>query len=134
MKWLHNAIIMSFVIGMFLIPARMYAQSDQDVSIVSMGEQPGARESVSRGKYSFVVKLKDEVSSILSRMKSIIMGKGGSFEGNTEHGYFEGKSVLGTIKGAYRSISHNEIEITIDNKPLVISYSTVESEIRKYLI
>jgi hypothetical protein len=66
-------------------------------------------------------------------MKSIITGKGGSFEGNRESGSFEGKSVLGTIKGEYRSISDNEIEITIDDKPLLMSYSTIESEIKKYL-
>jgi len=67
-------------------------------------------------------------------MKSIIMGKGGSFEGNTERGSFEGKSVLGIIKGEYRSISHNEIEIIIDDKPFVMTYSAIESEIKKYLI
>jgi hypothetical protein len=128
-----HAIIMSFVIGLFLIPSTIYAQSDQYATIVSPIEQPHACKSASRVKHSFIVKLKDEVSSILSKMKSIITGKGGSFEGNKEYGSFEGKSVLGTIKGEYRSISDNEIEITIDDKPLLISYSTIESEIKKYL-
>jgi hypothetical protein len=133
MKRSLYAIIMSFVIGLFLIPVTIYAQSDQDATIVSPIEQPHACKSVSGGKYSFIVKLKDEVSSILSKMKSIITGKGGSFEGNRESGSFAGKSVLGTIKGEYRSISDNEIEITIDDKPLLMSYSTIESEIKKYL-
>jgi hypothetical protein len=66
-------------------------------------------------------------------MKSIITGKGGSLEGNKEFGSFEGKSVLGTIKGEYRSISDDEIEIIINDKPRLIPYSTIESEIRKYL-
>ena len=133
MKRSLYAIIMSFVIGLFLIPVTIYAQADQNATIVSPIEQPHAYKRVSGGKYSFIVKLKDEVSSILSKMKSIIMGKGGSFQGNKEHGSFEGKSVLGTIKGEYRSISDNEIEITIDDKPLVMSYSTIETEIKKYL-
>jgi len=133
MKRSLYAIIISFVIGLFLIPVTIYAQSDQDATIVSPIEQPNTCKSVSRVKHSFIVKLKDEVSSILSKMKSIITGKGGSFEGNKECGSFEGESVLGTITGEYRSISDNEIEITIDDKPLVMSYSTIEAEIKKYL-
>jgi hypothetical protein len=133
MKRSLYAIIMFFVIGLFLIPVTIYAQSDQDATIVSPIEQSHACKSDSRIKHSFIVKLKDEVSSILSKMKSIITGKGGSFEGNKEYGSFEGKSVFGTIKVEYRSISYNEIEITIDDKPLVMPYITIESEIRKYL-
>ncbi len=133
MKGSLYVIIMSFVIGLFLIPITIYAQSDQDATIVSPIEQPHACKSVSPAKHSFIVKLKDAASSILSKMKSIITGKGGSLEGNKEFGSFEGKSVLGTIKGEYCSISDNEIEITINDKPLLIPYSTIESEIRKYL-
>jgi len=134
MKRSLYAIIMSVVIGLFLIPVTMYAQSDQDATVVSPVEQPHASKSASPVKHSFIVKLKDDISSILSKMQSIIMGKGGSFEGNTERGYFEGKSVFGIIKGEYRSISYNEIEITIDDKPFVMSYGKIESEIKKYLI
>ena len=133
MKRSLYAIIVSFVIGLFLLPVTIYAQSDQDPAIGSPVEQPHACKSVSGGKYSFIVKLKDEVSSILNKMKAIITGKGGSFQGNKECGSFEGESVFGTIKVGYRSISDNEIEITIDDKPFVVSYSTIESEIKKYL-
>ena len=133
MKGSLYAIIMSFVIGLFLMPATIYAQSDQDAAIVSPIEQPHACKSASRDKHSFIVRLKDQASSMLSKMKSIITGKGGSFEGNKECGCFEGKSVLGTIKGEYRSISDNVIEITINDKPLDMSYITIESVIKKYL-
>jgi hypothetical protein len=126
-------IIMSIVIGSFSIPVTIYAQSDQDTTIVSPIEQSLACKSASPVRHSFIVKLKDEISSILSKIKSKITGKGGSFEGNMECGSFEGKLVLGTIKGEYRSISDNEIEITIKDKPFVIPYSTIESEIKKYL-
>jgi len=134
MKRSLYAISMFVVIGLFLIPATIYAQSDQDATVVSPVEQPQTSKSASPVKHSFIVKLKDEVSSILSKMKSIITGKGGSFEGNKECGSFEGESVLGTIKGEYRSISVNEIEITIDDKPLIMPYSWIESEIKKYFI
>ena len=127
------AIIMSFVIGLFLMPVTIYARSDQDATIVSPIEQPHACKSASRDKHSFIVRLKEEASSMLSKLKSIITGKGGSFEGNKECGSFEGKSALGPIKGEYRSISDKEIEITIDDKPLDMSYSLIESVIKAYL-
>lgn len=133
MKRSFYVIIMSIVIGSFSIPVTIYAQSDQDTTIVSPIEQPLACKSASPVRHSFIVKLKDEISSILSKIKSKITGKGGSFDGNKECGSFEGKSVLGTIKGEYRSISDSEIEITIKDKPFIIPYSTIESEIKKYL-
>jgi hypothetical protein len=133
MKSSLNAIIMFFVIGLF-IPVTIYAQSDRDAAVVFPPDQPHACQGASRVKHSFIVKLKDEVSSILGRMKAMITGKGGSFEGNKDCGSFEGKSALGTIKCEYRSISANEVEIIIDDKPFVMSYSRIESEIKKYLI
>ena len=61
------------------------------------------------------------------------MGQGGKFEGNTECGFFDGKSVMGTIKLKYRSISDSEIEIVIEDKPFIIPSPTIESEVKKYL-
>ncbi len=133
MKRSLYAIAMSFVIWLFLMPVTIYAQPDQAATTFSPAEQQHACKNVSPVKHSFIVKLKNEVSSILARMKSMITGRGGSLEGNRESGSFEGKSALGKIRGEYRSISDNEIEITIDDKPLLVPYSTIESEIRKYL-
>ena len=134
MKRSLYAIIMSIVIGLFLMPVTIYAQSDQEATIASPVEQPHACKSGLPVKHSFIVKLKDEVSTILNKMKSVITGKGGSFEGNKECGSFEGKLLLGTIKCEYRSISADEIEIIIDDKPFIMPYSRIESEIKKYLI
>lgn len=82
MKRSFHAIIMSFVIGLLLIPVTIYAQSDQDATIVSPIERLHASKSVLGVEHSFIVKVKDEISSILSKIKSLITGKGGSFEGN----------------------------------------------------
>ena len=38
------------------------------------------------------------------------------------------------IKGEYRSISDTEVEITIEDKPFIIPYRTIESRIKEYLI
>jgi hypothetical protein len=124
---------MTIVIGLFLIPAVIHAQPDQITTKPPTLEQPCVCEDKSITKHSFIVKLKNEISSILTKVKSIITGRGGRFEGNTECGSFDGKSVLGTIKVKYRSISDNEIEIIIEDKPFIIPSQTIESEIKKYL-
>ena len=82
--------------------------------------------------HSFTITLTDEISSVLGRVRSEITGNGGRFEGNTEYGSFDGHSVLGPIKGEYRCIAGNEIEITITHKPFIVPYGTIESEIKQY--
>jgi len=82
--------------------------------------------------YSFTIKLDDELDSVLKRVESGIRGNGGRFQGDTESGSFAGKSVLGFIKGSYRSLSGEEIRIIITDKPFLVPYRTIESEIRKY--
>jgi hypothetical protein len=46
---------------------------------------------------------------IVNKVRTKITGSGCKFEGDLEHGFFRGRSVLGTIKGEYISISGNEI-------------------------
>ena len=82
--------------------------------------------------HSFTIKLTDEISSVLGRVRSEITVNGGRFEGDTEYGSFDGKSVLGSIKGEYRCIAGNEIEITITHKPFIVPYGRIESEIKQY--
>jgi len=124
---------MTIVIGLFFMPAVIHAQPDQVTTKPPTLEQPCVCEGTSQTKHSFIVKLKNEISSILTKVKSIITGKGGRFEGNTECGFFDGKSVLGPIKVKYRSISDNEIEIIIEDKPFIIPSQMIESQIKKYL-
>jgi hypothetical protein len=124
---------MTIVIGLFLIPSVIHAEPDQDTTKLPALERPCVCEGTPPTKHSFIVKLKNEISSILTKVKSIITGQGGKFEGNTECGFFDGKSVLGTIKVKYRSISDNEIEIVIEDKPFILPTQTIESAIKKYL-
>jgi len=43
-----------------------------------------------------------------------------------------GSSIMGPIRGEYRTLSGNEICITIIDKPFVVPYSMIEGEIKKY--
>jgi hypothetical protein len=124
---------LAIIFALFLIPAVIHAQTDEITPITPAAEQPFACEDAHPTKHSFIVKLTSGISSILNKVKSLITGKGGKFEGNTECGAFDGKSVLGTIKIKYRTISENEIEIIIEDKPFLIPSQTIESAIKKYL-
>jgi hypothetical protein len=82
--------------------------------------------------HSFSVKLTDEITLVLDRVRSIITGKGGRFEGDAACGSFEGQTVVGIIKGEYRCVAAGELEITITDKPFIVPYGSIESEIRRY--
>lgn len=128
-----NITIVTIVVGLLLTPAVIRAQSGQDSTNNAAIERPPVCEGTVTAKHSFNVKLHNQISSIIEKIKSEITGNGGRFEGDTKCGCFHGKSVLGLIKGEYRSISDTELEITIEDKPFIIPYRTIESRIKGYL-
>jgi hypothetical protein len=133
MKRLIHITILAVFIVLCSIPAVIHAQTDEVTTITPPVEQTCVGEDAPPAKHSFIVKLTSGISSLLNKVKAIITGGGGKFEGNTECGHFDGKSVLGTVKVKYRSISDNEIEIIIEDKPFLIPSQTIESAIKKYL-
>ena len=84
--------------------------------------------------HAFTVQLNDEIPSVLKKVEGKITGSGGSFIGNPEKGSFDGKSLLGLIRGEYCCVSGNEIRITITHKPFLVPYHVIESEIKKYFL
>ena len=84
--------------------------------------------------HAFTVELNGEIPSVLKKVESEITGSGGSFKGNSVKGSFDGKSLLGLIRGEYCCVTGNEIRITITHKPFLVPYHVIESEIRKYFL
>jgi hypothetical protein len=82
--------------------------------------------------HSFTVQISDEISSVLKKIESEIISSGGSFQGNSENGSFDVKSLVGTIRGEYCCISDNEIRITIKDKPFILGYGIIETEVKEY--
>lgn len=82
--------------------------------------------------HSFTLRLLDEISFVLEKVGTEIKNNGGIFKGTDKAGSFSGNSILGSIQGEYRCVSPDEIEIIITNKPFLVPYSKIESEIRKY--
>lgn len=133
MKTLFNVKIFPIIAGLILMPSVIYAESATSTPEPTHVEQQTICQGSCGDKHSFFVKVKDGISSIIEKIKSKITGNGGKFEGNLEHGSFGGKSVLGTIKGEYITISENEIEIVITDKPFILPYKIIECRVREYL-
>jgi hypothetical protein len=58
----------------------------------------------------------------------------GTYEGNPESGSFQGKSVLGSFVGSYRSPAGSKVlEIELTQKPWLVPISLFEYEVRKIL-
>ena len=126
-----SAIVAAFL---FLMPMIILHAQPEQTATRTVPIEPAASQCTCTSKHSFIVRVKEELSAILNKIKAKITGNGGNFDGNAECGSFASKSGLGTIKGGYRSISVNEIEITIEDKPFLVPYSRIESEIKKALI
>jgi hypothetical protein len=138
MKTIFHIRFFPIIAGLILMPSAIYAESAPPTPGPTQIEQQAiCRETTCRGtsgvKHSFFVKVKDGISSIIEKVKSKITGNGGKFEGNLVHGFFGGRSGFGTIKGEYITISDNEIEILITDKPFIVPYETIECRVREYL-
>ncbi|HEY9362760.1 MAG TPA: hypothetical protein VIQ00_05835, partial [Chitinophagaceae bacterium] len=79
-------------------------------------------------KCNFSIPFSTTSSELIAKAKSAIESNGGFFEGDESTGNFQVK-VMGTIAGTY-DIDGQEIHISIDNKPMFISCTQLESFMR----
>ena len=82
--------------------------------------------------HCFTIRVSDEIATVLKQVESTLASSGGGLEGSTEFGSFFGTTPLGRIRGEYHCLSLDEIRVTITDKPFLLPYGTIESEIRKY--
>jgi hypothetical protein len=84
------------------------------------------------GCRTFKVKVADDVTSVLNKVRSQIKSAGGKFDGDTLSGTFSGDvSVMGSFVGNYE-VSGTTVTITITKKPFTIPCNSIESKIREY--
>ncbi|WP_330444098.1 hypothetical protein [Flavobacterium sp. C4GT6] len=79
----------------------------------------------------FTISYPGDKTSLLNKIKSSI-GDKGNLAGDDQHGNFEGSTPLGKFSGSY-SIDGDNITITIDKKPMLISNSRIQEEFEKAL-
>lgn len=79
----------------------------------------------------FKIPYSGSAQQVLNRARTAVEGQGGTFSGNETSGDFE-VSVMGTIRGSY-TVTGNELDITIDSKPIFVGCSMIESFLKSKL-
>lgn len=77
----------------------------------------------------FTIPYTGSADNLIGRARNEIQNAGGSFAGDMSHGNFEVKTPLGMVRGTYR-MAENSISIAISKKPLLVSCSRIERELR----
>ena len=79
----------------------------------------------------FTLKYPGDKSGLISKIKSTI-GDKGTFAGNEQKGQFEGSTPIGNFEGSY-TIDGDDINISIDKKPFLVSHDRIKDEFEKAL-
>jgi hypothetical protein len=75
---------------------------------------------------TFSIPFTGDAESILAKAKAAIESQNGDFTGDANSGNFEVSVFANSIKGYY-NVSGNNLNLTITDKPFLISCSTIES-------
>jgi hypothetical protein len=76
-------------------------------------------------KCNFTIRFSGAAENVISKARSAIQNQGGNFNGDLSGGSFN-VNVLGSISGSY-TISGQEMNISIDSKPIFIGCGQIES-------
>lgn len=79
----------------------------------------------------FKVSYPGDKSQLLDKIRSTV-GSKGSLNGDEQQGNFEGSTPIGSFQGSY-VIEGNDITITIDKKPFLVSNNRIKEEFEKAL-
>ncbi len=83
-------------------------------------------------KCDFDIAFSGSADNLVKTATEAIGGAGGIFKGDITSGEFELSTPVGGIKGTY-SLQEGSIHISIHSKPLLLSCSRIEEELRNYL-
>lgn len=82
-------------------------------------------------KCNFSISFSGSAEQIYQKAKSAVEKQGGSFTGDINSGSFR-INVFGTISGSYR-VAGNQLEIDIDDKPLMIPCAAIENALKSQI-
>lgn len=88
-------------------------------------------KSTCMSKCQFSIPFTGSADAVYNKAKATVEKGGGSFSGNTEAGSFS-LQLFGTIAGNYRVVGNN-LEITIEEKPMMIGCGMIESALKSQL-
>jgi hypothetical protein len=82
-------------------------------------------------KCNFSIPFSGSAEDVFSKAKTAVERQGGSFNGNASNGSFS-INVFGTISGSY-SVSGNQLDIVIEDKPMMIPCSAIENVLKNQI-
>jgi len=82
-------------------------------------------------KCNFSIPFSGSAEEVFTRAKTAVQKQGGSFEGDASGGNFS-INVFGTITGSY-SVSANQLNIVIEDKPIMIPCGAIENALKNQL-
>lgn len=80
----------------------------------------------------FSIEFSDSPESLIQKANAGLAQVKGNFIGDTNQGSFTVPTPLGSIKGSY-VIEGSTITIDVQDKPMLLSCSRIESELRKFM-
>ena len=83
-------------------------------------------------KCNFSIPFHGSVEQLVGKAKDAIRSAGGQFSGDVAGGQFSLSTFVGTISGSY-DVSQSSLNIDISDKPMFVSCSMIEQELKKYL-
>ena len=81
---------------------------------------------------NFSISFVTTADSLIDQARSGITGANGIFNGDVNEGTFKVPTPLGNIEGIY-TIQNSQINITIKDKPMLLSCKRIETELTKFL-
>lgn len=79
----------------------------------------------------FTVCYPGDKAGLLNKIKNTV-GDKGTLNGNEQQGKFTGSTPIGSFEGSY-TINGDDINITIDKKPFLVSHDRIKDEFEKAL-
>ena len=79
-------------------------------------------------KCNFSIEFSGSADDVYSRAKAAVEKQGGTFSGDSSSGQFS-INVFGNISGNY-SVSGNQLQISIEEKPMMIPCGAIESALK----
>jgi len=83
-------------------------------------------------KCNFSISFSGSPEEVLGKAKTAVEKQGGTFAGDTNSGDFS-INVFGTISGSY-TVSGNQLNIVIDEKPLMIPCGAIENVLKNQMV
>ena len=81
---------------------------------------------------NFSFDLNESAEAIVTKARSAISKAGGELSGDDSSGQFKLSTFAGKIVGSY-TVSVNKFDVTISDKPMFVSCSLIEQELKKFL-